>query len=145
MHIFSKSWQLRTRNAPCLASFRAFSINLMALLTRRRKRAGVSGFSLTSKWGPLGIACTYYPEFGINLGIPRPPLSRNKRPHAEKCRHQAHFSVGISVNYRNKNPSNILKSESQKNRNSGKHGITITAISVHKISSVYPHRSQYRP
>ena len=31
MHIFSKSWQLRTRNAPCLASFRAFSINLMAL------------------------------------------------------------------------------------------------------------------
>lgn len=31
-HDFSKSWQLRTRNAPCLASFRAFSINLMALL-----------------------------------------------------------------------------------------------------------------
>ena len=78
-------------------------------------------------------------------GIPRPPLSRNKRPHAEKCRHQAHFSVGVSVNYRNKNPSNILKSESQKNHNSGKRGITITAISVHKVSSVYPHRSQYRP
>ena len=108
-------------------------------------RYGVSGFSLTSKWCPLGIACSNYPEFGIIRGIPRPPLSRNKRPHAEKCRHQAHFSVGVSVNYRNKNPSSILKSESQKNRNSGKHGITITAISVHKVSSVYPHRSQYRP
>ena len=36
MHIFSKSWQLRTRNAPCLASFRAFSINLMALIKAGR-------------------------------------------------------------------------------------------------------------
>ena len=108
-------------------------------------RYGVSGFSLTSKWCHKGIACSDYSEFGIIFGIPRPPLFRNKRPHAEKCRHQAHFSVGGSVNYRNKNPSNILKSESQKNRNSGKRGITITAISVHKVSSVYPHRSQYRP
>ena len=33
MHIFSNPRQLRTRNAPCLASFRAFSINLMALPT----------------------------------------------------------------------------------------------------------------
>ena len=37
MHIFSKSWQLRTRNAPGLASFRAFSINLMALPNTVRK------------------------------------------------------------------------------------------------------------
>lgn len=39
MHIFSKSWQLRTRNAPCLASFRAFSINLMALPKLGRKKS----------------------------------------------------------------------------------------------------------
>ena len=62
-------------------------------------RYGVSGFSLTSKWCPLGIACQPNQPWLIIRGIPRPPLSRNKRPHAEKCRHQVsshHFPIDLN-------------------------------------------------
>ncbi len=56
-------------------------------------RYGVSGFSLTSKWCPLGIACRNYSEFGIPAFIPYLLLSRINTPTLKNSGVKSHHII----------------------------------------------------